>query len=174
MCHTHTHTHTHCHTHLQFKNTAPQVRPSQSTNHGTVLTWMSDPTFDPNYSGDDGAIQPMLVVSYANASLYGGPGARIRVGGGSFSTYRSIELWADSVEPERLGMSLRKRTRLLAPQTSEAPLFLHLTDISPAAVKRAVDQLAAVGGFDMLIFSFGSGFQLENTSPECVHNASVF
>lgn len=151
---------------LIIENITTKVRPSQSTNHGTAVTWLSDPTFDPNYSGDDGAIQPMLVVGYANASLFGGPGARIRVGGNSFSTFRSIELWADSVEPERLGMSLRKRTRLLAPQTSEAPLFLHLTDISPAGVKRAVDQMAAVGGFDMLIFSFGSGFQLENTSPE--------
>ena len=34
-----------------------------------------------------------------------------------------LELWADSVEPERKGMSRRKMTRMLAPQTSEAPLL---------------------------------------------------
>ena len=80
---------------------------------------------------------------------FGGPGFRVRAGGASFTTFRAIELWADSVEPERLGMSLRKRTRLLAPQTSEAPLFLHLTDITPAGVKSAVDQMVRDLAFDL-------------------------
>jgi hypothetical protein len=81
-------------------------------------------------------------------------------------SYRVLELWADSVEPERKGLSRRKMTRLLAPQSSEAPLFFHLTDASPAGFHKAIDQMHAVGGFDMLIYSFGSGFDLENTKPE--------
>ena len=48
-------------------------------------------------------------------------------------------------------MGVRKLTRLLAPQTSEAPLFMHLTNISTAGVKNAVDQIVATGGgFDMV------------------------
>eukprot|EP00040_Diaphanoeca_grandis_P017630 m.92314 g.92314 ORF g.92314 m.92314 type:complete len:970 (+) comp26538_c0_seq3:131-3040(+) len=143
------------------------VHSSQALNHGTIIQWGTDPTFDPEYSGNDGSIQPMVVVGYADKASYGGPAARVRVGG-SFTSFRSIELFADSVEPERLGLSLRKRTRMLAPQTSEAPLFMHLTDVSASGVKSAVDQMVDVGGFDMLIFSFGSGFQLENESPEYV------
>ena len=83
--------------------------------------------------------------------------------GASYETYRVLELWADSVEPERKGMSRRKMTRMLAPQTSEAPLFFHLTDASSKGFRHAVDQMHAVGGFDMLIYSFGSGFKLEDT-----------
>jgi hypothetical protein len=49
---------------------------------------------------------------------------------------------------------------------AEAPLFFHLTDSSSAAFRNAIDQMHTVGGFDMLIYSFGSGFQLENTDPK--------
>ena len=41
---------------------------------------------------------------------------------------------------------------------------MHLTNVSAAGIRSAVDQMYAVGGFDMLIFSFGSGFDLENTT----------
>ena len=56
----------------------------------------------------------------------------------------------------------RKLVRTFAPQSSEAPQFMHLTDVTPAGITKAVDQMAIVGGFDMLIFSFGSGFNLED------------
>ena len=39
-----------------------------------------------------------------------------------------------------------KLTRLLAPQTSESPLFMHLTDVTPKGVRSAVDQIVASGG----------------------------
>jgi hypothetical protein len=42
---------------------------------------------------------------------------------------------------------------------------VHLTDASPSGFKAMIDQMAVVGGFDMLIFSFGSGFNFENTDP---------
>ena len=97
---------------------------------------------------------------------YGGPAFRLRVGGAPFTSFRCIETYSDSLDRERWGMGLRKRTRLLAPQTSETPQFVHLTDASPAGFRSMVDQMHTVGGFDMLIFSFGSGFNYEDTSPE--------
>jgi hypothetical protein len=30
--------------------------------HGASINWTLDPTFDPDYSGNDGAIQPMILV----------------------------------------------------------------------------------------------------------------
>ena len=74
-------------------------------------------------------------------------------------------LFTDTTERERQGLMRRRLVRMLAPQTSESPLFMHLTDVTPSGIKKAVDQMSAVGGFDMLIFSFGSGFNLENTDP---------
>ena len=46
--------------------------------------------------------------------------------------------------------------RILAPVTTENPIFMHLTDLSSKGIRSAVDQCVAVG-FEMIIFSFGSG-----------------
>ena len=62
---------------------------------------------------------------------------------------------------ERNGLARRRMWRTLAPQSLESPVFLHLTDSSPAALHAAVDQCAEAG-FEMIIYSFGSGFQLES------------
>jgi hypothetical protein len=132
--------------------------------HGSNVSWLNDRTFDPAYAGNIGANEPLLLAGYSDAASFGGPAHRL-FAGAQYSTYRVMELWADSVEPERKGLSRRRLTRMLAPQTSEAPLFFHLTDASPKGFRQAIDQMHAVGGFDMLIYSFGSGFQLENTNP---------
>lgn len=107
----------------------------------------------------------MLTCGYASSAAYGGPSARLGPGL-TFTSFRVLLVWGDSTEAERHGLGIRRLTRLLAPQSSEAPLFLHLTDASFWGFRKAVDQMSAVGGFDMLIFSFGSGFNLEDTSHE--------
>ena len=128
------------------------VHPAQI--HGSEVTWANDPTFDPAYAGNIGANEPMLTAGYMDAAAYGGPAHRLQPGA-DYATYRVLELFSDSVEPERKGLSRRKMTRMLAPQTSEAPLFFHLTDSSSTAFRHAIDQMHSVGGFDMLIYSFG-------------------
>ena len=42
---------------------------------------------------------------------------------------------------------------------------MHVRSAKPDAVKTAVDQCAEVG-FEMVIMTFGSGFNIENESPE--------
>ena len=63
------------------------------------------------------------------------------------------------------GLARRKLLRLLAPQTQESPVFFHLTSSDQKVFDSAIEQMSATG-FDMLIYSFGSGFQLESTSAE--------
>ena len=48
-----------------------------------------------------------------------------------------------------------------ANRTTENPIFFHLTPMTN--FKSAVDQLAEVG-FEMIIYSFGSGFVMETNS----------
>ena len=136
------------------------VHPAQI--HGSEVIWANDPTFDPAYAGNIGANEPILTAGYMNATFYGGPAHRLHPGD-SYTTYRLLELFSDSVEPERKGLSRRKMTRMLAPQTSEAPLFFHLTDSSSKAFRHAIDQMHTVGGFDMLIYSFGCVFYHQET-----------
>ena len=63
-------------------------------------------------------------------------------------------------EAERYGMARKRLTRMLAPQTMETPIYFHMTDGESIKFREAVDQLAEVG-FDMIFYSFGSGFDLE-------------
>ncbi len=82
----------------------------------------------------------------------------------SFSTFRAYELVYDSTERERRGLILRRFYRTLAPWATENPLMLHLTSVDPTVARNAIDQCAEVG-FEMVILSFGSGLNMEDTSP---------
>jgi DNA recombination protein RmuC len=60
---------------------------------------------------------------------------------------------------------VRRFKRILAPWATENPLMHHLLDSRPEAVRHAIDQAAEVG-FEMVILSFGSGFDAENELPD--------
>ena len=92
-----------------------------------------------------------------------GPDAEIAPGA-AFTTFRTFELVPDSTDRERKGLSVRRMYRTLAPWATENPIFLHLTSVDPAVVRRAVDQCVEVG-FEMIILSFGSGLDMEDASP---------
>ena len=53
--------------------------------------------------------------------------------------------------------------RTLAPWVLENPIFFHMVNSSSAAVRSLLDQMADVG-FEMMIYSFGSSFDLESTN----------
>jgi hypothetical protein len=84
--------------------------------------------------------------------------------GETFESFRVFELAMDSEDRERRGLSVRRMYRTIAPWVTENPLMHHLLNSNPAEVKKAIDQAAEVG-FEMVILSFGSGFNAENDSP---------
>ena len=55
--------------------------------------------------------------------------------------------------------------RSQAPWATENPIMMHVRNADNASVKKAIDQCAEVG-FEMVIMTFGSGFEIENDSPE--------
>ena len=71
-------------------------------------------------------------------------------------------------EPERFGLARQRLTRILAPQTMETPIYFHMTEGQSREFRQTVDQLAEVG-FDMIFYSFGSGFDLQTT----VYNMTI-
>jgi hypothetical protein len=85
--------------------------------------------------------------------------------GGTFESFRTFELIHDSTERERKGLAIRKMYRILAPWATENPIIMHVRHANPKAVRLAIDQCAEVG-FEMVIMTFGSGFNMENTKPE--------
>jgi hypothetical protein len=84
--------------------------------------------------------------------------------GGSFESFRTYELAFDSSDRERRGLALRRLYRTLAPWGTENPILMHVRHSDPESVKRAIDQCAEAG-FEMVILSFGSGFDAEREDP---------
>lgn len=85
--------------------------------------------------------------------------------GERFESFRVFELVHDTSDRERRGLALRRAYRALAPWVQENPVLMHVRSARPEAVKLAVDQCADVG-FEMVIMTFGSGFNIENEGSE--------
>lgn len=93
-----------------------------------------------------------------------GPAQKIVVGQ-TFKSYRTFELFHDSDDQSRKDLAVRKMYRVIAPWVTENPLMFHLRVSDFQKVREAIDQCAAVG-FEMVILSFGSGFNIENRDQE--------
>jgi len=78
-----------------------------------------------------------------------------------FDSFRTFELVCDSDDRERRELAFRRTMRTLAPQVTENPIFMHVRSSDSDAVRLAIDQCAEVG-FEMVILTFGSGFNIES------------
>lgn len=83
--------------------------------------------------------------------------------GETFTSFRTWELFHDSRDQERQGLAIRRMHRVVAPWVTENPILMHVRQADDASVRKAIDQCAEVG-FELVIMTFGSGFNLEDTS----------
>ena len=93
-----------------------------------------------------------------------GPAQEIKPGE-EFESFRTFELLHDSWDRERQGLAQRKMYRTIAPWVTENPILMHVRRADDKSVKLAIDQCADVG-FELVIMTFGSGFNLEDESEE--------
>ncbi len=116
---------------------------------------------DPQYSSQVNyrRLSPVLLESRPPI----GPNISIAPGG-TFESFRTFLLALDSTDRERASLARRRMYRTIAPWTTENPILMHARRSDPDSVKLAIDQCAAVG-FEMVILSFGSGFNAENEDP---------
>lgn len=91
---------------------------------------------------------------------------------GTFQTFRTFELIYDSTERERKALSQKRMYRTIAPWVTENPIFMHVLSDDSEIVKQAIDQSAEVG-FEMVIISFGSGFDIERTDEDYLNRMKV-
>jgi hypothetical protein len=102
---------------------------------------------------------PCLLEAYPKY----GPGQTIQPGD-SFESFRIWELIHGSWDREHKGLEHRRMMRALAPWSTENPILMHVSGSKDEPVKYAIDQCSEVG-FEMVIMTFGSGFNVENESP---------
>ncbi len=128
------------------------ARTANQTTH-----WALDPEFKTQVSAS--STTPCLLESRPPI----GPEATLKPGE-VFETFRTFELIHDSTDRERKGLAIRQMYRRLAPWTTENPIMMHVRSAKPEAIRLAIDQSAAVG-FELVIISFWSGFNMENEDP---------
>lgn len=118
--------------------------------------WIPDPEYLTvvNYN----RIQPTLL----ECRPVTGPSERVGNNTG-FNSFRTWILVHDSYDRERNGLARRKMYRTIAPWITENPVFFHLRYADDESVINAIDQCAETG-FEKIILSFGSGFNIEDTS----------
>ncbi len=87
--------------------------------------------------------------------------------GEEFRSFRSLVLLHDDDDRERQGLARRRMYRALAPQAMENPILMHVRSSDSESVRLAIDQCAEVG-FEMVIMTFWSGFNIESTDPEYI------
>ncbi|MBP8790904.1 MAG: hypothetical protein KBH01_05670, partial [Breznakibacter sp.] len=124
----------------------------------TSLVWNSDPLYKSQVNYE--MATPCLLEAYPKY----GPDQHLEAGN-TFHSFRVWELLHDSRIQERKGLEHRHMMRALAPWATENPILMHVRSASDEAVKKAVDQCAEVG-FEMVIMTFGSGFEAEDNRPE--------
>ena len=122
----------------------------------TSIFWERDPEYTSQVNWK------METECLLEAKLPVGPDATI-LSGAQFESFRTYELLLEGEDRERNALAVRKMYRLLAPWSTENPIFMHLTTTEPKAVKTAIDQCAETG-YEMVILSFGSGLNMEDTT----------
>lgn len=83
-----------------------------------------------------------------------------------FTAFTVFELLhAEGADSESRGLATRRMHAKLAPQVTENPIYMHCTKSDLPSLTNCVEQASAVG-FEMVIISFGAGFNLESTDPQ--------
>ncbi len=95
-----------------------------------------------------------------------GPGIDVPPGE-DFASFRTWLVIHDSTDRERQGLTLRHAHRALAPWSTENPLMMHVRSADTRVFRHAVDQCAEVG-FEMIIYTFGSGLNMETDDPDVI------
>ncbi|MBL8753493.1 MAG: hypothetical protein JNK15_09345 [Planctomycetes bacterium] len=91
-----------------------------------------------------------------------GPGVAVAPAA-AWRSFRVFELVVAG-DRERRGLARRRMYRTLAPWVEENPLIFHVRHADSASVRAAVDQAAEVG-FELVLMTFGSGFDAEDDGP---------
>jgi hypothetical protein len=85
--------------------------------------------------------------------------------GASFIAPAGFVVVHDSQDMTRCALTMARVHEVLAPWVTENPLMMHVRHSDDESVRTALQQAADVG-FEMVILTFGSGFDMEDTSPE--------
>jgi len=132
---------------------------------GKAYEWETDPQYKTqiNWSRQN----PCLLVVRPEY----GPAQNVKPGD-TFVSHRVWEELHSSRDRERKGLEQRRMFRAIAPWVTENPVMMHARFAKTDAVKFVIDQCAEVG-FEKVILTFGSGFNIEDDSKKNIDRMTM-
>ena len=132
---------------------------------GKAYEWEIDPLYKTQINWERN--NPCLLVVRPEY----GPAQYVKPGE-TFTSHRVWEELHSSRERERRGLEQRRMFRALAPWVTENPVMMHARYADTKKLKFVIDQCAEVG-FEKVIMTFGSGFNIEDTSAANVNRITM-
>lgn len=132
---------------------------TEDANHH-VVNWGPDP----EYSSQVNYLRTTPCLLEVSPTI--GP-EQVVAPGDTFESFFTFVMPYDSTDRDRNGLAYKRMFRTLAPWSTENPLMMHARFADWDRVKVAIDQAAEVG-FEMVILTFGSGFNIEDDSDEYI------
>jgi hypothetical protein len=131
------------------------MEPANAQRFG--VRWLTDPdhTTQVNYLRSTPCLLEIAPEDRMHRML--APGER-------FSAPAGFIVVHDSEDMTRRALTMARAHEVIAPWVTENPLMMHVRHSDDDSVRRALQQAADVG-FEMVILTFGSGFDMEDTSP---------
>ncbi len=125
-----------------------------------AVAWKLDPEYEKTGIRYYGLYQPAMLEC---APLIG---PRLDIAPGTtWTSFRVFELLRDGTDRQRRALAECRFWSTLAPWTLENPIYMHITFGNPDKIRAAIDQCAEVG-FEMVVLSFGSGFNPMSDNPK--------
>ncbi len=131
---------------------------SIDNNHNPTFSYSVDPEYTSQV--DHWCEFPILLISKPPV----GPNTRI-ADGEVFDSYSAHIMLFDDSDRMRRMLQIARFYQILAPWTTENPIYVHIVSTDYERLKMCIDQCVEVG-FEMVILSFGSGLNMEDASPE--------
>ncbi len=137
---------------------------SDSSKHSVF--WMADPEYTTQVNYE--LKTPCLLETRPEM----GPAETIAPGG-DFVSFRTFVMPLEGYDRERNGLAQRRFYRTVAPWVTENPLMMHVRYADRKTVFKAIDQCVDTG-FEMVILTFGSGFDPEDTSDRNLNRMTEY
>ena len=93
--------------------------------------------------------------------------AKTLAAGEKWRAFKVWEVLQDSTDAQRKGLARCQLYRHVMPWVLENPVYMHVRNSDSKSIRFAVDQCAAVG-FDMVVITCESGFNMRSTDPNYI------
>eukprot|EP01084_Bolivina_argentea_P123109 218183_1 len=142
-------------------------------NKGTYIDWFNDIDQQMFKSNNYGGYEPTMITYYGPNNQQTKWSVRLAselpgTHNGIFKSFRTFELFFNDFDLERQGLARRRMMSFMSPTITEAPIYTQTINMTNNSLYNMIEQCYNTG-FEILAFSFDSGFNMETTNKSTLN-----